>query len=448
MNADIVELSAVSHTHLNKEVIDNITSDKVASWDNAESNAKTYADSLVENLKPYTNGVGVDITDYSVNVKVADGGFLEVTEDNELTVNEVTLDAAVTSKDITIEGGQWADAVKTIFTGGTVPAGTTWESFLESMLCVEKFVSSVSTTPTFTVSCGNINPGINKSGTVEVGTKVTLNATTANATTANQSLTVKSFSGTDGKVYGYKLGENGSHVNSSSYSETLTPTLKTENDALKITFTKFVDSVNGGSVIATMSGNTSLPSVEMYAMEGTNKVVVSQTGDTYTSSSAVTAGTIYIATNLKNYYKSDKKTPNTYTPTFSVSDKTASDSTEYSVTGAHKYFIGDVKEYSIDYWDTDRSEVVRDLATSNWATASTITIAHTFTTGTKQQTVVVPAKYTTVSGKDVNNGDVKFNLVKTFDFTNAQGYISSFKVFVAPATDGLGADSKITITIK
>ena len=63
-------------------------------------------------------------------------------------------------------------------------------------------------------------------------------------------------------------------------------------------------------------------------------------------------------------------------------------------------------------------------------------------------TVVVPAKYTTVSGKDVNNGDVKFNLVKTFDFTNAQGYISSFKVFVAPATDGLGADSKITITIK
>jgi hypothetical protein len=68
--------------------------------------------------------------------------------------------------------------------------------------------------------------------------------------------------------------------------------------------------------------------------------------------------------------------------------------------------------------------------------------------GTKQQTVVVPAKYTSVSGKDVNNGDVKFNLVKTFDFTNEQGYISSFKVFVAPATDGLGSDSKITITIK
>jgi hypothetical protein len=48
----------------------------------------------------------------------------------------------------------------------------------------------------------------------------------------------------------------------------------------------------------------------------------------------------------------------------------------------------------------------------------------------------------------VNNGDVTFNKVKTFDFTNKQGYVSSYSVFVAPSFDGLGADSKITITIK
>ena len=151
---------------------------------------------------------------------------------------------------------------------------------------------------------------------------------------------------------------------------------------------------------------------------------------------------------MMSFYKEDKKTLNTFVPTFASVDKTASDSTTYTITGAHKYFIGDVTDYSVDYWDTDRSDVVRGLSTSNWATASTITIAHTFKTGTKQQTVVVPSKYTNVSGKDVNNGDVKFNLVKTFDFTNAQGYITSYNVFVAPATDGLGADSKITITIK
>ena len=410
--------------------------------------AQTYADGLVENLKPYDGGTAIDVVDYTVNVNVAEDGFLKVNEENELTVTGVTLDAAVTSKDITIEGGQWESAVKSVFTDGVVPAGTTWESFLESMLCVEKWAPSVSVSSSFTVSCGNINPGVNKTGTVEVGTKVTLNETIANVTTASQSLTVKTFGDGNGKTYGYKMGENGSHVNATAYTETLTPTVKVSNDALKITFSKFADKINGGKVLETISGNTKLAAVDMYAMEGTNIVTVSQTGDTCTASSAVTAETIYIATNLKNYYKADKATPNTITPTFKSVDKTASDSTEYKVTGAHRYFIGDITDYSEDYWDTDRSSEVRGLATKNWATASTITVAHTFMTGTKQQTVVVPAKYTSVSGKDVNNGDVKFNLVKTFDFTNDQEYISSFKVFVAPATDGLGSDSKITITIK
>ena len=452
MNAQIIALQKSAHTHDNKGILDGITAEKVAAWNAAEANAvlsaQTYADSLVENLKPYSGGTAVDVTDYTINVNVAKDSFLKVNESNELAVTGVTLDAAVTSKDIIIEGGAWESAVKEVFTGGTVPAGTTWESFLESMLCVEKFASPLTATPSFTVSCGNINPGISKTGTVEVGTEIVLNETNANATTASQSLTIKSFAGTDGKVYGYKLGEDGAHVNSSTYQETLTPILKTSNDALKITFSNFTDKVNDGAVIATMSGNTTLPSVTMYAMEGTNKVVVSQTGDTYTSSSAVTAGTIYIATNLKNYYKEDKKTPNTYVPTFAVSDKTASDSTEYTVTGAHYYYIGDVMDYSADYWDTDRSEMIRNLSTKGWANVSTITKAHTFGIGTKQQTVVVPSKYTNVSGKDVNNGDVQFNLVKTFDFTNGQGYISSYNVFVAPSTDGLGSDSKITITIK
>ena len=447
---DLADAVAKKHEHDNAEVLDGITSDKVSAWDAAEQNAKDYADGLVENLKPYTGGTAVDIADYEVSVKVSEDekNFLNVNESNELEVTEITLDVAKTSKNITVEGGAWAELVKPIF-GDSVPAGTTWESFLEAMLCVEKFPGTISTTSAFTVSCGNINPGIDASGTVEVGTKVTLNKTVANATTASQSLKVATFAGSDGKVYGYKLGENGDHVNESEYNETLSATCSSSANTLKITFSGFADAVNDGSVIETKNGEGQIDAVTMYAMSGTNKVTVYQTGDTYTSSSAVTAGTIYAATNLKNYYKSDKITPNTHTPSFPVTSKTATDSTEYTITGAFKYFIGDITEYSADYWDTDRSSVVRGLKTSNWATASTISnVAHTFKTGTKQQTVVVPARYSSVAGKDVNNGDVAFNLVKTFDFTNAQGYISSYKVFVAPAIDGLGADSKITITIK
>ena len=395
---------------------------------------------------------------YVVDVKVSDAeqNFLHVNADNELEVSAITLDAAVTSKDIVIEGGQWENMVKTVYTGGTVPAGTTWESFLEAMLCVEKFPGTISTTSAFTVSCGNINPGLSTTGTVEVGTLITLNKVTANDTTASQSITVGTFSGA-GKTYGYKIGENGSHVNAKTYTETLTPSLKSSSKALKVTFTGFTNAVNSGTVIETKTGEGEIAAVTMYAMSGSNKVKVYQTGDTYTSSSAVTAGTIYAATNLKNYYKSDKVTPNTHTPSCPAVDKTASDTTEYTVTGAFKYFIGDITAvnpetgrmdaaYAATYWDTDRSDLIQKFATTGWANTTTITSEHEYKKGTTMQVVAVPAKYQTVTAQDANKGGVTFNLVKTFDFTNAQGYISSYNVFVAPSYDGLGSDSKITFT--
>jgi tetrahydromethanopterin S-methyltransferase subunit G len=471
-------ISGQSHIHLNKDVLDDITEAKVSSWDAAEQNAKNYADGLasnydvagaaasaetaakayadglVENIKPYEGGVAASITmgeedNYVVDVKVAADAddkknFLDINTSNELEVTGITLDAAKTSKDIVVEGGAWADSVKQIF-GGTVPAGTTWEAFLEKMLCVEKYAGTITTSSAFTVSLSSaLNPGFNKSGTVEVGTKATLSKVTGLSTTASQSLTAKTF------TYGYKLGEDGAYKSASAYTETLTPSLKTSSKALKVTFSGVKDAVNSGNSLSTIEAEGEIAAKEMYIMEGENKVVVSQTGDTYTSSSAVTAGTIYVATNLKNYYKSDEVTPNTYTPTFNSTDKTATGTKEYKVTGATKYFVGDIVDKNENgYWDTDRSELVRGLTTTGWTTSNTISnVVHTYKVGTKQQAVVVPAKYTSVSGKDANQGDVAFNLVKTFDFTNAQGYISSYKVFVAPADDGLGSDSKITITIQ
>ena len=327
--------------------------------------AQTYADSLVENLKPYDGGTAVDVVDYTVNVNVAEDGFLKVNEENELTVTGVTLDAAVTSKDITIEGGQWATAVKTVFTGGTVPAGTTWQSFLESMLCVEKFDTSYSMSKSFTVSCGTLGEGITgatNNSSVEVGTKVSLKSFEANPTTASQSYTVSTFD------YGYKLGEDGTYNKNTSFKETLTPSLKASNDALTATFTTFVD--ESGNTIAKISGNTSMGEVKMRVMDGTNKVVIAQTGDTYTASSAVTAGTIYVATNLKNYYKSDKKTPNTYTPSYTSEDKTATASTTYTVTGYRNTFYGTTSKT-----DAADATFIRTLNKSNKAIAAGNTIS-------------------------------------------------------------------------
>lgn len=302
---------------------------------------------------------------FLTEINVAEDGFLEVNEANELTVTGVTLDAAVTSKDITIEGGKWADAVKTVFTGGTVPAGTSWQSFLESMLCVEKFDTTFSMSKSFTVSCGTLGNGISgatNNSSVEVGTNVSLKSFDANTTTASQSFTVSTFD------YGYKLGEDGEYNKNTSYKETLTPSLKTSSDALTATFTTFVD--ENGDAIDAISKNTSIEQVDMRVMDGTNKVVIAQTGDTYTSSSAVTAGTIYVATNLKNYYKSDKSTLNTYEPKVTSEDKTATASTTYTVTGYRNTFYGTTSSTN-----AADATFIRTLNKSNKAIAAGDTIS-------------------------------------------------------------------------
>lgn len=45
----VTKLEGSSHTHSNKDVLDDITSTKVSAWDSAEQNAKDYADGLASN---------------------------------------------------------------------------------------------------------------------------------------------------------------------------------------------------------------------------------------------------------------------------------------------------------------------------------------------------------------------------------------------------------------
>lgn len=55
--AKLDEAYAKLHEHANKSVLDGITSDKVTAWDNAEQNAKTYADGLNTAMTTKVDGV-------------------------------------------------------------------------------------------------------------------------------------------------------------------------------------------------------------------------------------------------------------------------------------------------------------------------------------------------------------------------------------------------------
>ena len=403
------------------EAIEAAATDATTKADKALTDAKAYVE---EKVQVYEGGIATEVTEENkINVLVqasteSKENYLKVKEDNTLAVNQIGLKDAVTTKEILVEGGEWATAVKKVYTSGKVPVGTSWESFLEAMLCVEKFAASVSTSQSFTVSCGTPGAGIDGASnntSVEVGTKVTLNAVSAKATTASQTLTVKTMD------YGYKVGEDGAPTTATAYTKTLTPHKIAESSELKEVFTKFTN--KDGVALTTITGTSSLDSVEMYVAEGENNVVVSQTGDTYSAATNVNAETIYIRTNIGNFYKSDKKTENTITPASTPKTTTAQGSTTYKVTGYRNTFYGVITSTA----DCD-AELIRSLTKSGKAVAANGTLTITTTAGSSGNRMVIASPRTLKSAK---------NATATQDIT--QTLTNTHKTIAVPGANGYGA---------
>lgn len=405
----------------------------------------------------YTEGSGITIDENKISVKIAKDteekeNFIEFNEDNELVLNKITLDATVISEDIEINGGAWADEVETVF-DGKIPSGITFEEFLKKMLKKEYFVSDFSTVRNFEVFLTNNNPTLTSNGmdvigqVVEIGTMVKLGAISAPETKAVQTLSAGSF------TYGYKVGEDGEYKNSQLYTEALTPNLVESESKIHVTFSNLVNDINGNTELEGIfvSGGNSVNEVVGYVREGHNNIRISQTGNTYSSNSDVKGNSIFVASSLKNYTNSNGET-NIYEITFPSSAKTAMSQVDYQVTGAKKYYIGGINEYSKDYWAKtkgNRSDVIRNLELQGWASDTSIEVSYEFKKGTKQQTVAIPVEYTKVNGTDRLGGPVSFNLVaENIDFYNQQGYVCKYNVYVAPAYDGLSTDSFINITIE
>lgn len=408
-----------------------------------------------DEIRIYEGGQGTSIDNNKINIKIAEDtvektNFIEINDKNELELNTITLDAAVISEDIEVNGGEWADEVETVFSDGKVPAGITFEEFLRKMLKKEKFVTDFTVEKTFDVYCNNFTPTITYNDKdaneqiIEVGAKINIGAIEAPSTHAVQTISAGTY------TYGYKVGEDGEYVKSVLYTEKLRPTLTQNNSKLQMTFTNICD--EEGNELSNIYLNqengdevTVGPFVG-YVRAGHNSVTINYTGDTYNTN--VFNKEIYVATSLQKYYMEDEVTPNVHNISFEDAEKTATVQFKCQFTGAHKYFVGGINEYSKGYWDSNRSDEVRGLENKGWANESTITVPYTFKSGTKQQVVAVPSEYTKVEGRDLLNGPVTFNLVKSdMNFYNVHGYTSKYNIFVAPVYDGLSVDSFINITI-
>lgn len=403
-----------------------------------------------------SEGDGILIDDSNkISVKIAKDteekeNFIEINENNELELNEITLDAAVISEDIEVNGGAWAEEVESVF-DGKIPAGITFEDFLKKMVKKEKYVSDVSTKRVFdVVLCGgtvtltsndiDVNEKI-----VEIGTQIKISKILPSSTKAIQLLSAGSF------TYGYKIGKNGEYINSQIYKKELVPNLVETASTIQLMFTKLTKDLNGTLPLESIyiTGGSYVDEIVAYVNEGYNSIILCQTGDTYVSNSNIEEKDIYVATSLKNYNDANGNI-NIYELTFPSITTTATNKITYHVTGVKKYYVGGISEYSKDFWSKGNpSDVIRNLELQNWASGSSIETSYTFKEGTKQQTVAVPSEYTKVIGTDRIGGPVNFELVaKDINFHNQQGYICKYNVFVAPAYDGLNTNSFINITIE
>ena len=161
LDARIDALTASTHTHNNKAVLDGITSEKVTAWDAAEQNAKDYADGLDEAMD-----ARMDAVEASAH-----------THDNKTVLDGIT-SAKVTAWDAAEQNAKdYADDVHTAITAEIATAKA--EAISSSVVGVEIVATPTEGyAKTYDVKQGGVSVGkidIPKDMVVESGEIVTVN---------------------------------------------------------------------------------------------------------------------------------------------------------------------------------------------------------------------------------------------------------------------------------
>ena len=184
------------------------------------------------------------------------------------------------------------------------------------------------------VTCEAPGAGINLTNnqSYEVGTKVILYRVRAKDTSVTHKIE------TTGLEYGYKIGENGEYKNATTYTQDLEAKLTDGNTALTARFTGFTNSL--GNSISAVFGTTVLDEMEFYVGSGTNKVIIAQSGETYSSNTTASTNSVYVATNMGNYYKENSADLNIFSPKVESKTAMANASSTYTIEGYINTYYG------------------------------------------------------------------------------------------------------------
>ena len=333
----------------------------VFTWKTEGEETKTDEIKVSDFAKLYQAGTALELAEDGVtfNVKVAaNDNFLSVNDNNELIVDDMTVDKTKLKESITIEGGPLATAeVKGAFEGGVIPAGTDIQAVLKALLCVEIYPNPTANTPTYTVSISNPSVSITNSSVittagndklVEVGQEITFSTVTANAVSVSKTEpTVSGFKVND-VVYGYSDTIDGAITKSNSVSGKWTVT-QMNNQVYELSAT-IVSGFTGGSVPTIVQNAAAdscvLTGCTLTAVEGTNTYKVTEDAPKHTGShNGVTSK--YIVSNLGGR-KESEKSPAIAATTTNVDKDPENKSTSLTVIGVYPIFTNGVTASTTD----------------------------------------------------------------------------------------------------
>lgn len=305
--------------------------------------AKTDRIAVADLASEYVEGLGITISDadeIAVKVAAVEGNFLEV-DANGLGVYEVTANAAVLQKPITVAGLSGKLGTGNYENGDVIPAGTSIYTILENLLSQELYPTGakVNTNANLTSKFAAPSFTLTNSGkTVEVGTSATVSAETGyNPTATPTSRTYTGF--TNG--YSETYGESASIVAGNPASVSV-ESVELNPGTFKLTRTYSGFGLSGDALISESSANKAsdcsiAEDSSLIVAEGANKVTFKMEGPGH-SGVAAASPIYYIASNLGNTI-STKFVAAKDEELFDIETATAG-TASLTVTGAYAYYIG------------------------------------------------------------------------------------------------------------
>lgn len=325
----------------------------VFTWKTEGEETKTDEIKVSDFAKFYDAGTALELAEDGVtfNVKVAENNnFLSVNDNNELIVDDMTVDKTVLKEAITIEGGPLAsDAVKGAFSGGVIPAGTDIQAVLKALLCVEIYPEPQANTPTYSASISapaiSTPTGLTKVGTeylAEIGQSVTFGSVTAKSVSVS-----KTNPSVTGFTHGYSSELEGDNIVTGTSVSAVWTVSQMDGNVYELSAesTGFTGTLPTTAQNATASGCT-LSECTLVVASGTNTYKVTEDAPKHSGTHPGVAS-YYVVSNLGGR-KEEKKSPAIAAQETALESDPTNKSASFSVIGVYPMYVNGVSASTDD----------------------------------------------------------------------------------------------------